>query len=177
MTGARPVPVNSPNTFIGFSVHLLWNLHHKIALTSPKLGELVAFRNFVREIPGNTAVDEASIESIVRKAGYKLCYVPDAIVWNKGPENIRDFIRQRRRISVGHKHLLNKEQYQVSTSEPLDILRILIKEHSWNFISTLWTLGAIGLEMISRILGSYDFYITKKKHFIWDIASSTKRLG
>lgn len=176
MTGARPVPVNSKRTFIGFTVHLMWTLHHKIALVNPKLGELVAFRNIAKEIPNETAVDEASIEAIIIEAGYELLYVPDAVVRNKGPDNIRDFIKQRRRIAAGHKHLFRQQDHKVSTSDPKEILRILIKEHSWKFRETIWTIGAIGLEFIGRILGSYDFYIQKKNPFVWDIATSTKRL-
>lgn len=175
MTGAHPIPVNLKSTFIGFTVHLMWSLHHKIALMTPKLGELVAFKNFVTEIPSDTAVDEASIEAIVRGAGYQLRYVPDAIVINKGPENIKDFIKQRRRITAGHKHLLREQKYEVSTFDPKKILRILIQGHSWNFRDTVWTPGAIGLEIIGRILGYYDFCIRKKNPFIWDTASSTKR--
>lgn len=175
MTGAHPIPVNQKSRFIGFAVHLMWSLHHQIALSTPKLGELVAFRNFVRKIPRDTAVDEASIEAIVREAGYQLRYVPEAIVRNKGPENIRDFIKQRRRIAAGHKHLLRKQNYQVSTYNSFRILAILLREHSWNLRDTIWTLGAIGLEIIGRIIGYYDFSIQKKNPFIWDIASSTKR--
>lgn len=177
MTGAHPIPVNSNNTFLGFTVHLMWTLHHKIALMTPKLGELVAFRNFVREIPVDTAVDEASIEAIVRDAEYKLFYVHDAIVHNRGPENIRDFIKQRRRISAGHKHLLREQKHEVSTSDPKNIFRILMQEHSWNFRDTIWTAGAISLELIGRLLGSFDFYVRKKNPFIWDIAYSTKKLN
>ncbi len=177
MTGAHPIPVNSNNTFLGFTVHLMWTLHHKIALMTPKLGELVAFRNFVREIPVDTAVDEASIEAIVRDAEYELFYVHDAIVHNRGPENIRDFIKQRRRISAGHKHLLREQKHEVSTSDPKKIFRILMQEHSWNFRDTIWTAGAISLELIGRLLGSFDFYVRKKNPFIWDIAYSTKKLN
>jgi len=176
MTGAHPIPVNSKDSFIGFTVNLMWSLHHKIALLTPKLGELVAFRNFVKEIPSDTAVDEASIEAIIRDAGYELYYVPDAFVKNKGPENIRDFIKQRRRIAAGHKHLLREQKHEVSTSDPKNILRILIQEHSWNLKDTVWTIGAICLEMIGRALGSYDFFVRKKNPYVWDIASSTKRL-
>ena len=177
MTGARPIPVNSKNTFIGSTVHLMWLLHHNIALMTPKLGELVAFRNFIQKIPNDTAVDEACIEAIVRKAGYELYYVPDAIVQNKGPENIRDFIKQRRRISAGHKHLLREQKHEVSTSDPKKIFRIIMQEHSWNFRDTIWTAGAISLELIGRLLGSFDFYVRKKNPFIWDIAYSTKKLN
>jgi len=177
MTGARPIPVNRKDNFIGFAVHLMWALHHKIALQTPKLGELVAFRNFVREIPQDTAVDEASIEAIVREAGFQLRYVPEAVVKNKGPETVRDFIKQRRRIAAGHKYLARSQNYTVSTSSPLKILGTLVREHSWGLKSTTWTLGAIGLEMIGRGLGYYDLYVKKKNPFMWDIARSTKDLG
>lgn len=177
MSGARPVPLNSKDTFIGFTVHLMWSLHHKIAMLTPKLGELVAFRNFVREIPKDTAVDEASIEAIVRDAGFSLCYVPGAVVNNKGPETVRDFLKQRRRIAAGHKNLTRSQNYTVSTSSPLKILRVLFSGHSWGLKSTMWTLGAIGLEVVGRGLGYYDLYIKKKNPFVWDIARSTKNLG
>ncbi|HVN96232.1 MAG TPA: glycosyltransferase [Syntrophorhabdaceae bacterium] len=177
MTGAHPAPVNSAETFIGFSVNLMWTLHHKIALETPKLGELVAFREVVKQIPRDTAVDEASIEAIIRKAGYELRYVPQAIVRNKGPENIKDLLKQRRRIAAGHKHLMREEGYEVSTMDPKNILKILLRQHSWRVKDTLWTIGAIGLEMLGRVLGYYDFYVKKRNPFIWDMASSTKKLN
>lgn len=177
MTGSHPVPVNDKDTFIGFTVNLMWSLHHKIALMTPKLGELVAFRNIVKQIPPDTAVDEASIEALVRNSGYSLCYVPHAIVRNKGPENVRDFLKQRRRIAAGHKHLLVKDEYEVSTSDPKRILKIIAKERREGFKDTLWTIGAIGLEVLGRGLGYYDFHVKKKNPFIWDIATSTKKLN
>lgn len=176
MTGAHSVPVNSKDTFVGYVVNLMWSLHHRIALESPKLGELVAFRNIVRSIPNDTAVDEASIEAIIIGASYRLHYAGDAVVRNKGPENIRDFIKQRRRIAAGHKHLAMETMHEVSTSSPLKILRFLFKGHSCNPREIIWTAGAIGLEAIGRLLGCYDFYVKKINPFVWDIAESTKRL-
>jgi poly-beta-1,6-N-acetyl-D-glucosamine synthase len=177
MTGAHPIPVNSKDTFVGFVVNLMWNLHDKIALMTPKLGELVAFRSIVRAIPNDTAVDEASVEAIVRDAGYTLRYVPNAIVHNKGPENIRDFIKQRRRIAAGHKHLMHERYYEVSTSSPWKIIGLLLGENHGGLKNTVWTVGAIGLEAFGRFLGYYDFYIKKRNPYIWDIASSTKKLS
>jgi len=175
MTGAHPVPVNDRDCFIGFVVHMMWGLHHKIALETPKLGELVASRNIVREIPHDSAVDEASIEAIIREAGLELRYCPAAIVQNKGPETIKDFLKQRRRIAAGHTHLAKEKGYVVSTTDPIRILKLLIQEHSWKPKETLWTIGGIGLEVIGRILGYYDYYIRKKNPYIWDIASTTKK--
>ena len=176
MVGAHPIPVNSKKHFIGFTVHLMWELHHLIALTSPKLGELVAFRNIIKEIPFDTAVDEASIEALITEAGYELQYAPTAIVYNKGPENITDFVRQRRRIAAGHRHLSLAQQYRVTTADSRKILAILFHNHSWRLKDIVWTLGAISLEMIGRMLGYYDFCIRRENPFIWDIASTTKNL-
>ena len=175
MTGARPIPVNSNDSFMGFIVNLMWSLHHNISLVSPKLGELVAFRDLVTEIPDDTPVDEAAIEAIITGAGLEIRYVPDAVVRNKGPGNIRDFIRQRRRIAAGHMHLSRKQGYRVSTLGPKKILKTLIQGHSWDLKGTLWTAGAIFLEMASRALGGFDYFIRKKIPFVWEISSSTKR--
>ncbi|MFO7987486.1 MAG: glycosyltransferase [Desulfatiglandaceae bacterium] len=174
MTGGRPIPVNPADTFIGYAVNLLWSLHHDIALISPKLGELIAFRNVIRRIPEDTAVDEASIEAIITKAGYELRYVPEAVVRNKGPENIREFIRQRRRIAAGHKRLRQAQEYRVSTLSPKTTLRALLQRRSWNVRDMFWTAGAIILEVTARTLGSFDVYVKKRVPFVWDISSSTK---
>ncbi|MFH2059871.1 MAG: glycosyltransferase [Pseudomonadota bacterium] len=177
MTGARPVPVNKPDHFIGFCVNLLWNLHHKIACQTPKLGELVAFKNIVKEISVESAVDESSIEAVIIQAGLRLEYVGDAIVYNQGPENISDFLKQRRRISAGHRYLVKTQGYKVATTSGLYILKHLLKSMKWNPMALLWTAGAVMLEIIGRALGYYDFNIRKKNPFVWDIALSTKKVN
>jgi len=176
MTGAHPIPVNLKTNFIGFAVNLMWSLHHQISLITPKMVELIAFRNFIKAIPNDTAVDEAYIEAIIKRKGYSISYVPNAVVINKGPENIKDFLRQRRRIAAGHKHLFHELNHKVSTQNPLKILTILIKKQSWNKKELIWVLGAICMEGVGRALGYFDFYVLKKNPFIWKIASSTKKL-
>ena len=177
MTGARPISVNSSDTFIGYAVNLMWSLHHAISLTSPKLGELIAFRNFIRKIPESTAVDEAAIEAIVRDAGYGLRYVPEAVVRNKGPENIRDFIRQRRRIAAGHRHLQLAMGYRVSTIAPVNIVTALVHWQAWHIRDVIWTIGTIILEVVARGIGNFDACIRKCIPAVWPIATSTKSLN
>ncbi len=176
MTGGRPVSVYGQNGFVGYTVNLMWNLHHVISLATPKMGELVAFRSMLKRIPEDTAVDEANIEAIVKEVGYELRYVPEAVVRNNGPETFRDFIKQRRRIAAGHRHLLKETGYKVSTLSPVRILRELWREHTWGVKETAWTLGAIGLEALSRFLGWWDFCVRKRNPYIWDVAASTKSL-
>src|SRR5262245_10401500 len=84
MTGGQVVPVNGDGRFIGHAVHTLWRLHHRIALKHPKMGEVVAFRNVVKRIPDDSAVDEVSIEADIKGKGMDLRYIPEAIVRNRG---------------------------------------------------------------------------------------------
>lgn len=177
MTGARPMPVDDPARFMGFVVHMLWRLHHELALSSPKLGEMVAFRSFVRSIPRESAVDEASIEAIVVAAGRKLRYVPEAVVWNKGASSVRDFLKQRRRIYAGHLWLSRFQDYDVSTRRVGGIAAVLLRDLDWRPRALLWTAGGVLLEFIGRALGTFDFHVLKRNPHTWDVAESTKSLA
>ena len=176
MTGCRPVPINNPDTFMGFAVHMQWNLHHYIALEETKAGEMIAFRQIFERIPNSTAVDEASIEPLIRGQGYQVRYVPDAIVYNKGPETLNDFLKQRRRIHAGHLTMANDLGYSVSTMGGFRILRLLLKHIDRRPKQFVWTWMVVVLEAYGRFLGSRD-YKRKHDHSVWDIAESTRQLS
>lgn len=176
MTGGRPTPINNNDTFIGYSVQLLWRLHHRMALRSPKLGEMIAFRKVFDSIPPRSAVDEASIEAIIRDNSLKLQYVPNAIIYNKGPENMRDFVLQRRRIATGHFWLQQNQHYLVSSSKPNLLTEITIEELFDNPKQIIYLTGTMLLEIVCRVLGWYDFKVKKRNPYTWTIAQSTKNL-
>jgi cellulose synthase/poly-beta-1,6-N-acetylglucosamine synthase-like glycosyltransferase len=176
MTGARPVPVDDESTFMGFVVHMLWRLHHKLALRHPKLGEMVAFRNFVTSIPTDTAVDEASIEAIVVQRGLRLAYASDAVVRNKGASTVGDFLRQRRRIYAGHLWLEANESYEVSTKNVGGILDVLFEDLEWRPRTLLFTAGGVFLEFLGRMLGVFDYHIRGRNPYTWAVSESTKDL-
>src|SRR5260370_9410696 len=60
MVGGHPIPVNDSGTFLGHAVHLQWRLHDRVARHSPKLGEMVAFRNVLPTIPLHTPAAQLS---------------------------------------------------------------------------------------------------------------------
>lgn len=177
MTGAHPVPLNDPHSLMGFAAALLWRLHHAIALETPKLGELVAFRNVVKSIPPESAVDEASLEAEIVRQGYYIAYAPEAIVHNKGPETMSDFLRQRRRITAGHLWLRDNYGYQVSTMSALKIWPLLLRNIHWNSRETIYAPIVIILEAYGRFLGWYDYRIKKTNPTVWQIAKTTKDLA
>ncbi len=176
MTGGRPTPVDDPDTFMGFVVHMLWRLHHRLALKSPKLGEMVAFGSFVTRIPPESAVDEASIEAIVAENGKRLIYVPEAIVYNKGAATVSDFLKQRRRIYAGHLWLEREQSYEVSTKKVGGILSVLREDFEFAPRTVIWTVGGVWLEFLGRMLGFFDFHLFGRNPFTWDVSESTKDL-
>jgi hypothetical protein len=174
MVGGHPVPVNDETTFLGHAAHLLWRLHDRLARASPKLGEVVAFRNVVPSIPLDTAVDEISIQALISQLGYRVVYEPNAIVYNRGPSTIRDFLRQRRRIYAGHLRVRRQQEYAASTMSVRRILRALRGSGSFSSPrAALWTLCTIGLETLARVLGHYD-RMRRQSHQVWDAVLTTK---
>ena len=176
MTTCRPVPVDDPRSFLGFAAHLLWELHHRINLVAFKAGELIAFRKVFQRIPFTTSVDEASIEPVIRGQGYRLRYVGSAVVHNKGPETVEEFLSQRRRIYAGHLALRHELGYHVSTLSAFKILRLMLSRLDWRPRAFLWTWAVAALEAYGRLLGRLD-YRNGRDHAIWTIARTTKRLG
>jgi len=108
MTGGRPIPLNKYISLTNRISSLSWHIQHEISLRCPpKVGELVAFRRIIEKIPEKTAADEESISAIVQQKGYKVVYVPHAIVYNKAPEKISEFIKQKERVHFGHLWIKN----------------------------------------------------------------------
>jgi hypothetical protein len=175
MVGGHPTPVNNETSFLGHAVHLQWRLHDRIARQSPKLGEIVAFRNVVPSIPLDTAVDEVSIQAVITQLGYRVVYEPDAVVYNMGPTTVRDFLRQRRRIYAGHLRVREQQDYSASTMSALRIARALWGSGSFRTPrAALWTAGTVGLEATARALGQYDS-MRRRSPFVWQICDTTKQ--
>ncbi len=176
IAGAHPVPINNRGTFIGFCVKKMWHLHHLRASDQAKCGEMIAFRNILQKIPSYTAVDEAVIESLITTQGYRAVYVAEALLKNKGAENLRDFWKQRVRIVAGHKHLASAKRYKVSTYHSMNIIKYLFNDFSWHPRDIIFLIGMVMLEASARICGSLNFYLRDKNPYIWDIARSTKNI-
>jgi hypothetical protein len=174
MVGGHPIPVNAESTFLGHAVHLQWRLHDRIARESPKLGEIVAFRNVVPSIPEDTAVDEISIQALITQLGLRLVYEPEAIVYNRGPATLRDWLRQRRRIHAGHLRIVEQQGYSASTMSSTRVLRALAGSGSFRTPRAVaWSIGTVGMEATARALGRYDVARRRSQH-VWEISATTK---
>jgi len=170
MVGAHPIPVNKLDSQINKIGHLLWRSHHQMALKYPKAGEVIAFRNKISGIDPATPVDEAYIEFELVEMGYKVAYAPDAIIFNRAPENRDDFIKQRKRIFAGHLRLKEKG-YQVHTMNTFEVIAA-----SWRASHNIFLLAQGGfLELRAR----HEAVKSMKNGYnptIWERVSSTKQV-
>lgn len=177
MVGARPLPDNDPATPIGRVVQTLWELHHRVALDSPKMGELVAWRaKLVDQVSELSIVDEASIENIVREKGYELGYVGDAVVRNHGPETLGEYFEQRRRIARGHYWLDFAFGYKVATMERGRVLSQVVdlyREQDGEGRAAL--ARAVAVEAAARVAGFVDARVVGGRMRTWKRLGTTKR--
>jgi glycosyltransferase involved in cell wall biosynthesis len=178
MVGGRPVPNNDGSTLVGRMVGLLWDLHHRVSLEVPKMGEIVAFRAaLVEYVSELSVVDEASIEDIVRAKGYKLGYVPDAIVTNHGPETLSEYFEQRRRIARGHYWLEFAFGYEVATLDRSLLVKAAVDTaREQDRFGRVALAVAIGAEVAARAVGFWDARVVGGKHRTWRVLHSTKSL-
>jgi len=171
---SRIVPTNKKNKLFGRINHLLYDIHHLVSSKKPKFGEMIAFRKIMDKIP-KTAVDEEEIANIIMKRGFMPYYEKNAIVYNKGPENLKDFITQRRRVYCGHLELRKRTRYEPITLNNFTLIGIVLTY----CIKTPEKIPIVAItcvvELYSRFLGFIDF-ITKKDHSIWKISHSTKKI-
>jgi cellulose synthase/poly-beta-1,6-N-acetylglucosamine synthase-like glycosyltransferase len=174
MSCGRPVPINIVKDLTGYIVNLVWELHHLISLQRPKTGELIAFRNVVKSIPEDTAVDESSIEAFVKRKNFKIVYVPEAVVRMKGPETIPELVKQRKRIFIGHLHLKKRTGYKVSTMEISRIIKTFPAVLSHRSRNLFRIFLAFCLELYIRMTAMLEFYVLGKNPYKWEMIKTTK---
>ncbi|MCW4003115.1 MAG: glycosyltransferase [Candidatus Bathyarchaeota archaeon] len=177
IVGARPIPVDDPNTFMGFCTHLLWNLHHKSSLETPKIsGELMVFRSkIVRELPPAIINDDAYIQSLAELKKCKVAYCPEAGVLLKGPSTVHDFICQRKRVFIGHKQLEFLIGRKISTMKIPKWKDILEACPFRGLKGRAYAVSFILLQGIAFISAKWDF-ARHKLPFKWQMVKSTKNL-
>lgn len=177
IVGSHPVPLNETTTFVGFAVNLLWKLHHEISLIVPKMGELIAFRNVFRGLDPDMLADEVQIERGIKAVGFKPAYAPDAIVYNRGPETVREFVAQRSRWVAHNLQVQRRHRYGVSTWNGSTLRRAAFAVWKNDHPRLDWFVGTAALEMYCRIRGVLAHPTATSKHGrLWEQQASTKEV-
>lgn len=177
MVGGHPTPTNDKTDKVGFATHMLWTMHHNLALIYPKIGELVAYRDIGTRLTTELQSDEDLIRMNLEKAGYECRYAPDAICLNRGPETEEDFLKQRTRVNIGEVIMKQRFDYDIPSWNK----KFLVKA-AWGTVKDLGfhpfkMLYAFRLERMAR--KAAEEHVAKNGQEtmnIWDPVKSTKKL-
>ena len=176
MVGGHPVPTNDKKDKVGFATHVLWTMHHHLALVYPKIGELVAFRDIGTRLPTDQQSDEDIIRMNLEKAGYNCIYAPDAIVLNRGPETEEDFLKQRIRVNIGEVNMKRKFDYDIPSWNKKYLMKAVmgtVKDLGFHPFKLLY---AVRLEMKARKTAEEHINSGDEDMNIWDQVTTTKKL-
>jgi len=176
MTGGHPVPTNDVGTFTGFASHMVWCMHHHVAEMTEKRGELVAFRDIGTRLNPRTQGDEDRLAMALIKAGYKTVYVPEAKVFNRGPDTVADYIKQRTRTNIGELYIKKDTGYKSPTWDVHILYTATIGTIKNMGFHPLKIMFAVSLEILCRVSASVHIRLRKKDICVWDRVCSTKKI-
>jgi cellulose synthase/poly-beta-1,6-N-acetylglucosamine synthase-like glycosyltransferase len=174
MAGGHPTPVNSPDTAVGFAVHMVWDLHHRLSLIYPKIGELVAFRKDGVSLPTHLGSDEDNIRMQLERKGLRSVYVPEATVINKGPTTVADFMKQRTRINIGEGYVKRLYDYDIPTQDRSLVARALLdflRDSGWHPFRIM---TAAVLEGSARIYAKAYVAMDRGDQAVWSQIATSK---
>jgi hypothetical protein len=156
MTGAHLVPLIETK-YVQHVDARMWELHHRVALRTPKLGAIIAVRNTGAALPKYSGCDEVMLEALQLSLGLRLVYCPTALVRSAGPTSWREYLGQRRRVHLQHlgaRQLLGYEPATMSAERVLWTWLSSLVTHPWQVASLV---TAAACEIIARLLARRAF--------------------
>lgn len=143
--------------FFEFASLFVRELHHELCSylmskgLAPKVnGTFYAFRrDIVNTLPSLVVSDDEYVSWQAQKKGYKIVYVPNALVFTRDPHSFRRFIKWQMRIMAGQLYMKKHFKYDVPTMRISVAVRggvfKLLSKHKRKVLSllTLSLLGAL----------------------------------
>jgi biofilm PGA synthesis N-glycosyltransferase PgaC len=171
----RAVPVNDPKTLWGYIAHLAYRwLYIPQMLMVDQEGLSAIRKDLIDKLPLSAIAVEHYIDGMVRSKGYKVVHAPDAITNTKQPDNLHDFMNQRRRNTV-----LHMQQRESGIPAPhialSELLLLFFRSLEPNPRKLLWLTVMVSLWEFTYIQGWIDFKIGRS-HKNWKMITSTKTL-
>jgi cellulose synthase/poly-beta-1,6-N-acetylglucosamine synthase-like glycosyltransferase len=167
--------------------HLLWSFHDRVFSELSQAGQakhasevFVIRKDAAVPLPLNTVNDDAYLAVMAKKAGWTVDYEQNAVVFNVGPQNLRDYLIQRRRIIFGHfqlkKNTGENTQYFLFLlfSQPKRAFRLAgwLAAKSPFRVLPIFLFVEISLTFLAIFENAFG-----RSHVIWKISHSTKELN
>jgi len=150
------MPLKQKGDFFEFTSLFIRSLHYELCnyLMSngsvPKVdGSFYAIRRAILDcFPQKVVSDDEYASLLAQKKGYKIIYVPNALVYTKDPSSFHGFIEWQKRIISGQMYMKKYFNYRVPTMQASAVAYCLLKlwkKHKRKVFSvvTLLLLGGI----------------------------------
>ena len=176
IVGGHPLVINEKNRLPDYASKLIWALHHHIALNSPKIGELIAFRDVGTRLPTHNQSDEDFLRAGIESAGLLPVYAPDATTYIRGPETVSDLVKQRFRVNVGQSYMINEVNFYNPARDPkvlFDVFSDTMKDLGYHPIKLMIS---VMMECACRVTAGVYAKRGKADLSAWDPVSSTKKV-
>lgn len=173
----RAVPLNNPNTLWGYMAHLVYDLNYVPALLMVDFEGFSAMRrNLLSSMPLTAIYTERLADAQIRRQGYKVVFAADTVSYTRQPDNLSDFVKQRRRNT--YMHLMQKrEDIPAPHINGGIILPLVLRHLSANPKKLIFLSVMVDLWVYTGILGWSD-YKRKVSHLeIWKVIPSAKKLS
>lgn len=181
----KPVPIPRGRLLVRGIVATLWGFHNWQLQQLNDAGLLMHAsevfcirRGIVEEIPRDMVNDDAYVAVMAKSRGYFIKYVPRSEVEVYGPQTVGDYLKQRRRIIVGH-YQVRKETGKFSQflfysalTRPILTLKLLVEYLAQHRMVRDGVATAF-LEFVANVLAGVDM-LRGRSHAVWSISTTTK---
>jgi len=97
------------DTSIGAGGNIYWKIERFLRQNESMIdsaihmsGEITAFRKgVINKVDESSLSEDFDMAIRIRKAGYRIIYEPEAIAYEPAPENVKDLLTQKKRITIG----------------------------------------------------------------------------
>ncbi|HEY5262533.1 MAG TPA: glycosyltransferase [Solirubrobacteraceae bacterium] len=162
--------LNQDAGWLGFTAHLMAGVHN--ALELPKAGQVLAIRRSLAAVDTTLGVDDSYQEYRCLAARQVIRRIDEAIVYSMGPRTLSDFLLQRRRNVALHLALRRRHGYSVATLRTGPVVRAVLRTQRLHRPHLL--VLAATLELVARVLGTWDAYVKRESYVVWRAAQTTR---
>ncbi len=174
--GARHRVSNPGTGFVAFAGERVWSTLDLVSCVEPKIsGDLMAMRAGIADsIPGGVLNDDAYLEMCCQQRGLRKVYCRDAEVFIRIPENLKEYVSQRRRIYGGHRQLRRLfPEYRLSTTRLPLLFRLLLRQVT-SVRTFFYTILLIFIDAAIRAQAQLDDLPRRYQGGRWPVIFTTK---
>ncbi len=171
----RAVPINNPNTLWGYIAQrsFQWNYLPQFLMIDFE-GHTAMRRRLLEIMPQHAIYTERLADAMVRTKGYKVMHASEAVTYIKEPDNLTDFINQKRRNIYMHLQQ-KKENIPAPHIELGKVIPIAFRSLEPNPKKLFWLGAMLTIWSFSYILGWLDVKMGRSQAK-WKVVTSAKSL-